>query len=340
MEFRLSRRSLLGSAAILPWTIGLTRVGSGEDPGEVTSPHRPLAIATWDFGKQAVDVALALLASGRSTLDAVEQGIRAVESAGGGSVGLTGAPNAAGYVSLDACIMDGPNHRGGSVSGVEGVPHVISLARRVMEKTRHVVLVGHEARNFAIAEGLETVPIDDHAAKSRKFWETYRPQIEAASSATPATAPAGKGDRQADHDTVTLLVLGADGTISGGCSTSGLADKLPGRVGDSPILGSGLYVDNEVGAAGGTGIGENILRYCASFMIVELMRGGMRPAQACAAAIQRIAANEPAGKNLDIYFIALNKRGEFGAAGTGEFPHAVGYDGKSEIFKSDPVRIG
>src|SRR5690606_31317066 len=134
-----------------------------------------------------------------------------------------------------------------------------------------------------------------------------------------------------NHDTITLLVLGADGTISGGCSTSGLADKLPGRVGDSPIIGSGLYVDNEVGAAGATGIGENVMRYCASFLIVELMRGGLDPTTACQRVIERIVAREPKGKELSIHFIALDKLGRFGAAGTNDFPHAVTYPGYSEV---------
>ncbi len=315
------------SSALIPLARSLSQASDAVAAIDMAE-HRPLAIATWGFGQQATDRALVELAAGKSTLDAVEEGIKVVESLGDPSVGLSGRPNAAGFVQLDACIMHGPGHFGGSVSGVEGVPHVITLARRVMETTRHVMLVGREARNFAIAEGIETIPIPDHDDKSKAFWENYKSSTQNPLHAAPQ-----------QHDTVALLVLGADGTISGGCSTSGLADKLPGRVGDSPILGSGLYVDNDIGAAGGTGIGENILRYCGSFMIVELMRQGLHPTQACQEAIRRIAAKEPAGKKLEICFIALNKKGQFGAAGTTEFPHAVAYPGSSSVITAPFVRF-
>jgi N4-(beta-N-acetylglucosaminyl)-L-asparaginase len=329
MPAQLDRRRLLASAASTAFLLqagGLSKAVRADEAPKSPQAGGPLAIATWNFGLKGTEKAYALMQSGSSPLDAVEQGIRVVESLGDGSVGLSGRPNAAGFVQLDACIMHGPGHLGGSVAGVEGVPHVITLARRVMENTRHVMLVGREARNFAIAEGLETRPIDDHEAKSSTFWKAY---------ASEQAKPAAASEKQ--HDTVTLLALGADGTISGGCSTSGLAEKLPGRVGDSPILGSGLYVDNDVGAAGGTGIGENILRYCASFMIVDLMRQGMHPTKACQEAIRRIAAKEPVGKKLDICFIALNKGGEFGAAGTIDFPHAITRKDQSEILTAQAL---
>src|SRR6185369_5899882 len=190
--------------------------------------------------------------------DAVEQGIWVTESSGNGSVGLSGGPNAAGVVQLDACIMNGPNHKAGSVAAIEGIKHPISAARRVMEKTRHVMLVGEGAKMFALEEGLETVPVN-----SRERHEEWQLKRAATRNKSGDQKPQG-------HDTIALLVLGQDGNIAGGCSTSGMGGKLPGRVGDSPIIGSGLYVDNEVGAAGATGLGENVMRYCASFMIVEL----------------------------------------------------------------------
>src|SRR6266436_2646448 len=228
----------------------------------------PLAVSTWGFGKQANEVALKVLMKGGSILDAVEQGIGAIESSGNGSVGLSGGPNAAGVVQLDACIMFGPGHKAGSVAGIEGIRHPISAARRVMEKTPHVMLVGDGARMFALAEGLESVPVD-----SRERYDAWKKRI-------PISAkPVGAGKQT--HDTIALLVLGANRTIAGGCSTSGLAGKLPGRVGDSLIIGSGLYVDNEVGAAGATGVGENVMRYCGSFMVVEFMRQGLAPDEAC-----------------------------------------------------------
>ena len=144
----------------------------------------------------------------------------------------------------------------------------------------------------------------------------------------------GQGDKPENHDTIALLILDADGNIAAGCSTSGWGGKVPGRVGDSPIIGGGVYVDNEVGAAGATGLGENVMRYCASYQVVENMRHGMSPTEACAEAIRRIAKIDPQGMDLAINFIAINKRGEFGAAGTqANFPYSVTTPDFSEIRK-------
>jgi len=157
-------------------------------------------------------------------------------------------------------------------------------------------------------------------------------------SSVPQPGTNRTDDKKRNHDTIAMLVLDSDGNIAGGCSTSGLGGKMPGRVGDSPILGSGLYVDNEIGAAGATGIGENVMRYCASFMIVELMRQGLDPQAACERAIQRIAAQDPKGLNLSINFIALDKQGRFGAAGTDEgFKYSIATPGDSEV--ADPVVV-
>jgi isoaspartyl peptidase/L-asparaginase-like protein (Ntn-hydrolase superfamily) len=282
---------------------------------------RPLIVSTWPFGRAANERALEVIQQGGSTLDAVEQGIRLTESSGNLSVGLSGKPNAAGFAQLDACIMHGPGHRAGSVAALEGIIHPISAARRVMEKTPHVMLVGASARSFALQQGLEAVDSSHNAQLDADWW-----QLHANQRVVPRDV------NRDNHDTITLLVLGPDGTLSGGCSTSGLADKLPGRVGDSPIIGSGLYVDNEVGAAGATGIGENVMRYCATFLIVELMRNGLDPTSACEQAIQRIFADQPPGKDPGVSFIALDKRGRYGAAGTADFPHAVTYPGYSQVL--------
>jgi isoaspartyl peptidase/L-asparaginase-like protein (Ntn-hydrolase superfamily) len=311
----------MAAASLATAGLDLSRAQATDEA--VEAGPRPLVISTWQFGKPANEKALVVLESGGSTLDAVEQGIRLVEASGNASVGLSGKPNAAGYVQLDACIMHGPGHRAGSVAGLEGIVHPISAARRVMEKTPHVMLVGEGARWFAIEQGLESV--DSAPLDAQK--DAWRKRPAAAESSPPASRAPGES-----HDTITLLILGADGTLSGGCSTSGLADKLPGRVGDSPILGSGLYVDNEVGAAGATGVGENIMRYCASFLIVELMRQGAHPAAACRQAIDRIAGTDPLGRNLEIHFIALDKHGRHGAAGTKDFPYSVAYPGYSEVI--------
>ena len=295
-------------------------------PGEraLSSAVGPVTIATWPFGKTATEHAMQKLQAGGSRLDAVEAGIREIERLGSdGSVGLAGRPNAAGYPQLDACIMDGPGHRAGSVAGVEGIVHPITAARRVMEKSKHVMLVGEGARWFALEHGVESVPVDDLAAKKQAWLDRPRP---------------ADVDR-AGHDTVTLLLLDGDGHVAGGCSTSGAGGKLPGRVGDSPILGAALYVDEEVGAAGATGIGENVMRYCATFQIVELMRQGMAPQQACEEVVHRIARVDPRGYALDICFLALDKHGRYGAAASNQkFPFAVGTPAGSRVLEVEQVK--
>ena len=279
----------------------------------------PLIVSTWPFGKASNDEALRVLLRGGGLADAVEQGIKVTEAdPKNGSVGLGGGPNAAGVVQLDACIMLGPEHKAGSVAALEGIKHPISVARRVMEKTRHVLLVGEGARRFALEEGLESVATDSRQREPL--------------SKTPS---AGKKD---NHDTIALLVLSADGNVAGGCSTSGLSGKLPGRVGDSPIIGSGLYVDNEVGAAGATGIGENVMRFCGSFQVVELMRQGMHPEAACQETIRRIARKHPKGAELHISFVALDKKGRFGAAGSDPgFQFSVTTKGSSRVLTAPPL---
>ncbi|MCA9184392.1 MAG: N(4)-(beta-N-acetylglucosaminyl)-L-asparaginase [Pirellulaceae bacterium] len=326
-DHRLLDRSAMGQAP-----------ATGERRG---TDARPLIISTWPFGLAGNEQALKAISEGGSTLDAVERGIGFVESSGNQSVGLSGKPNGAGYAQLDSCIMHGPGHLAGSVAAIEGIVHPISAARRVMEKSPHVMMVGEGARLFAIEQGLESVAIDDHVQKLRAYQSL--PMSERGKDAVlahPALDKKGEAvpGPKDNHDTIAMLVLGADGTISGGCSTSGLSNKLPGRVGDSPIIGSGLYVDNSVGAAGATGVGENVMRYCGSFLVVEFMRQGMHPTDACRKVIERIASIDPRGEKLDINFIALDKQGRFGAAGTGDFPHSVTYPGFHEVITSPRLR--
>src|SRR5262245_17847261 len=200
--------------------------------------HEPVVIATWKFGEIAARAALPLLASGRSALDAVLAGAQAVEDDPSvNSVGYGGPGNRIGNVSLDACVMDGRTLDCGAVAGVENIRHVAALARRVMEKSPHLMLVGDGARLFAVQEGF---PLESlHTSQSVANWEQRQKK---------------KSD-QLTHDTITILALDQTGSLGGVCSTSGLSHKWPGRVGDSPIIGAGLYVDNEAGAAGGTGVG-------------------------------------------------------------------------------------
>ena len=320
----MTRRKFLNQAALGALAASTVTIGrSAETKAE--KGDVPLIVSTWPFGKASNDAALKILLGGGSLLDAVEQGIWVTEAAGDGSVGLSGAPNAAGVVQLDACIMNGPDHKAGSVAGLEGIRHPISAARRVMEKTRHVLLVGEGARMFALEEGLESVEVNSREKYGQ--WQKQR----AAQPAKPDQKPEG-------HDTIALLVLGTNGNLAGGCSTSGLGGKLPGRVGDSPIIGSGLYVDNEVGAAGATGIGENVMRYCASFLIVEFMRQGMSPTEACQQVIRRIMRTEPKGANLSINFVALDKQGRYGAAGTdGGFQYSVTTPASSRVLPNPGI---
>lgn len=320
------RRFVSTAAASVLSGPSLARLSAAESNSSPSGRSGPLVVSTWPFGKAANEAAHKILVAGGPLLDAVEQGIWVVESMGDGSVGLSGTPNAAGVVQLDSCIMFGPGHKAGSVAGLEGIKHPISAARRVMEKTRHVMLVGEGARMFALEQGLESVPVN-----SSEKYEAWQKKQAAQSS------PAGE-QKKPGHDTIALLVLGADGNLAGGCSTSGLGGKLPGRVGDSPIIGSGLYVDNEVGAAGATGIGENIMRYCGSFLVVELMRQGMAPTEACREALRRIARQDPKGFNLSANFVALDKHGRFGAAGTDRgFSYSVANQDGSRVLPNPGV---
>ena len=321
----MSRRQFVGRAAAGVITTAALSASAADPLPPSSGGAGPLIVSTWPFGKASNDAALKILRAGGSLLDAVERGIWVTESdVTNQSVGLAGTPNAAGVVQLDACIMYGPGHKAGSVAALEGIRHPISAARRVMEKTKHVMLVGEGARMFALEQGLESLP-----GNSREAYDNWMKKHPAPAA---KVAPPGPDN----HDTIALLILGADGTIAGGCSTSGMGNKLPGRVGDSPILGSGLYVDNEVGAAGATGVGENVMRYCASFMIVEFMRQGMHPQEACRQVIQRIAKMDPKPVDqLSINFVALDKKGRFGAAGTDHgFKYSVTTEARSEVLSN------
>jgi N4-(beta-N-acetylglucosaminyl)-L-asparaginase len=299
----LDRRKFVSSLSAMGVALtGLEAVGAGRPLS-----YEPMFMATWDFGLAACQKSLKTLQVGGSMLDAIEHGIRLTEADPNvDSVGIGGAPNSEGVVQLDACIMDGATQKAGAVAALERYPHAISVARRVMEKTKHVFLVGQGANDFAKQQGFETAEL--LTPEQKKKWEAWK--------ILQGNHPAGDS-RPTNHDTIALVGINADGALAGGCSTSGRAYKLPGRVGDSPILGGGLYVDGEVGAAGATGIGENVMRYCGSFLIVEMMRNGMDPESACRATIERIARLD--GKppsDLHINFLAIDKRGRFGAAGT------------------------
>ncbi|MFO0846968.1 MAG: isoaspartyl peptidase/L-asparaginase [Gemmataceae bacterium] len=307
----------------------------------------PVVIATWPFGKTAADIALPQLAAGKPALDAVIAGAQAVEldptvrSVGVGAVG-----NRVCTISRDACVMDGKTLSCGAVAAVENVRKVAALARLVMEKTPHVLLAGEGALWFALQNGfpLETL----HTPESVKAWYDGHPaNRKKGQPGDPPPAVINAPEEinvpidENNHDTVTVLGLDATGTLGGVCTTSGLAYKLPGRVGDSPIIGAGLYVDDQAGAAGATGTGEEIIRVGGSFFVVEQMRAGKSPQEACEAAVRRVnAVAVRRGKHpANVAFLAVDPKGTVGAAATlrTNFQYAVGRAGKVELVKAKEI---
>jgi N4-(beta-N-acetylglucosaminyl)-L-asparaginase len=272
--------------------------------------HGPRVVSTWDFGVGANRAAWSVLSAGGSALDTVEAGARWVESElCNPTVGHCGNPDRDGVLTLDASIMDGDG-RCGAVAAIEDIAHPVSVARAVMEKSPHVLLIGQGAQQFALQNGFEkTALLTDTARAAWRDWlktSQYQPKINVERESKP-------GDSR-NHDTLGILALDARGHLAGACTTSGMAFKLHGRVGDSPIVGAGLYVDNDVGAATASGVGEEMLRNAASFLVVELMRQGHAPPQACRLAIARVVHKRPeASKHLQVCFLAMNKRGDVGA---------------------------
>src|SRR5262249_29492084 len=242
-----------------------------------------IVVATWPFGQIAVKTAAPLLQQGKPALDAAIAGAQAVEDDPKvHTVGYGGLPNAIGTVQLDACVMDGQTLSCGAVAGLENVRHPAALARRVMEKTPHVLLVGEGARLFAVQQGfpLETLLTPESVAE----WEKARPRKRPTDAAPGQPRPAS----DKNHDTVAVLARDQKGLLGGVCTTSGLAHKLPGRGGDSPPVGPGLYVDTTAGAAGATGVGEEIIRIGGSLTIVEAMRAGRTAQEACELAVRKV----------------------------------------------------
>jgi len=283
------------------------------DNRDITANNFPIVISTWDFGIAANKEAWKTLEKGGRALDAVEAGVKIPEAdLKNHSVGKAGYPDRDGHVTLDACIMDEFGNCG-AVAGMEYIAHPISVARAVMEKTPHVLLVGEGATQFAVEQGFKKEKL--LTPESEKAWKNwlktakYAPVINFENT-QGGMEPGGKNN----HDTIGMLAVDAKGNISGACTTSGMAWKLHGRVGDSPIIGAGLYVDNEVGGATSTGVGEEVIRNVGSFLVVELMRQGLSPEAACKEAVNRIIKRKPdTAKGIQVGFLAVNKKGEYGA---------------------------
>jgi len=282
------------------------------------SVRKPIVISTWGEGIAANEAAWKILKSGGRALDAVEQGVMVTEASQNCCVGLGANPDRDGFVTLDACIMD-ENANIGSVAFLERIKHPISVARKVMEKTPHVMLVGIGAQQFAVAQGfpLEPQKLSVEAQKSYDNWlikSEYKPVINIENSKNQtAFAPKKLENGNWNHDTMGMVAMDANGNLSGSCTTSGMGFKMRGRLGDSPIIGAGLYVDNEIGAATATGQGEDVIRICGAHLVVELMRQGLSPENACKKAVERIIKIKgAASKDIQVGFIAINKQGEYG----------------------------
>jgi N4-(beta-N-acetylglucosaminyl)-L-asparaginase len=285
--------------------------------------NQPVVISTWPNVKANAS-AWKTLSSGGSALDAVEAGVRIPEAdPEDQSVGYGGLPDRDGRVTLDACIMDAQGSCG-AVMALEHIMHPISVARLVMEKTPHVQLAGEGALQFALTQGFKKENL--LTAESEAKWRAWMKESRYDPMDTMNNMNFRmQGADSTQHDTIGMLALDAAGNLSGACTTSGMAYKMHGRVGDSPIIGAGLFVDNEVGAAAATGVGEEVVRVCGSHLVVELMRQGYSPEEACKAAVARIVKrNGSKAGNLQVGFIALNRQGVYGAYSVIEgFSYAV-----------------
>ena len=291
------------------------------DVETIKRSRNPMALSTWNHGLKANEEAMKLLLSQGKALDAVEAGVKISEADPTiQSVGLGGRPDKDGHVTLDACIMDSQGNAG-SVAYLQDIKHPVSVARKVMELTDHVMLVGQGAKSFAITHGFKEENL--LTEESRTAWLKWKKKLGKKDDLGPND----------DHDTISLLAQDSIGNLAGACTTSGLAYKIPGRVGDSPIIGAGLFVDNEIGAAGATGRGEEVIKAAGSFLIVELMRQGYAPNIACEEALGRTVNRHNGNPEFQIAYIALRKDGEIGAAAIRKgFKYALSSDDKNELY--------
>ncbi len=285
---------------------------------------KPIVLSTWNFGLKANEVAWDVLSKNGKAIDAVENGVKLVEAdPNERSVGYGGRPDRDGFVTLDACIMD-HNQNIGSVACLQHIMHPISVARAVMEKTPHVMLVGEGALQFALKQGFKKENLLTPASeKEWKEWlktSNYKPIVNIE-----------------NHDTIGMIALDMHGNLSGACTTSGMAFKMHGRVGDSPIIGAGLFVDNEIGAATATGHGEEIIRIAGCHLVVELMRQGRTPEEACREAVERVfKKQQKRASEIQVGFIALNRAGQYGSYCLQKgFSYAVHNNSGNRLIEAD-----
>lgn len=337
-----NRREFLRSS-LLGIPILATYAGAQQD--KTIRFQKPVVVSTWDSGIRANAAAWKVLEKGGKALDGVEQAARSAEDEASCCVGLDAYPDRDGFVTLDASIMD---HKAncGSVVFLQHIKNPISVARKLMENTKHVFLAGDGALQFAIENGFERIPrkLSPDSEKAWKEWlkkSEYKPQVNIENrkpvSSNHMTSPAFFPDGSANHDTMGTIALDANGDLSGACTTSGMAFKMHGRVGDSPIIGAGLYVDNHVGAATSSGVGEEVIRICGTHTVIEQMRAGRSAEQACRVAVMRIVDRDAkAAKDLQVGFVAISKRGEVGAFAIQKgFTYSVTNRDVNKTFPSD-----
>ena len=284
-----------------------------------TNNNNPIILSTWSHGLPANDAGWKVLQNGGSAMDAAEAGARIPEAdPTSTSVGLGGLPDEQGNVTLDACVMDSTGNAG-SVAFLQNIKHPVSVARKVMEDTKHVMLVGEGARQFAVSQGFEEM--DLLTDESREAWEKWKKKRR---EMTPHET----------HDTISVLVQDKNGDLAGACTTSGWAYKLHGRVGDSPIIGAGLFVDNEIGCAAATGLGEEVIKTTGSFLVVELMRQGYDPTAACKEALHRVIKAHNGNPDFQIAYIAIRKDGKIGSVCIKwSFEYALARGGENKLYK-------
>jgi len=314
-----SRRRFLALSALGSVT-GLSSLKSLAQPKPVEGP---VILSTWNFGIKANERAYEVLGSGGSVLDCVEKGVNVIENDPDNmTVGIGGFPDEEGHVTLDACIMD-PQHRCGSVAFLQHIKNPVSVARKVMEETKHVMLVGDGALNFALRQGFKK-----EVLLTEKTLAAWRKRKAEQDESIPEI-------NVENHDTIGMLARDADGNLAGSCTTSGVSMKLHGRVGDSPIIGAGLYVDNDVGAACATGWGEAVIENVGSAMVVELIRHGRSPQEACEEIVKRIANKFENWRSIQVGFLAMDKAGRTGAfAIQNGFTYAHHTGGRNREVKS------
>ncbi len=335
----INRRKFITASALSTALLAIDKksIANELQQTSIKSLTKPIVISTWDFGVAANADAWKILSKNGRALDAVEQGVWVPESdERNHSVGYGGLPDRDGKVTLDACIMDELGNCG-AVLALEHIKHPISVARKVMEKTPHVMLAGDGALQFALEQGFKKENLlTPESEKAWKEWlktAKYQPVINIENKLYQKAAPQKLPGNQYNHDTIGMIAMDAQGNLSGACTTSGMAYKLHGRIGDSPIIGAGLYIDNEIGGATSTGVGEEVVRNVGSFLVVELMRHGYSPEEACKEAVMRIIKKKPeTAKNIQVGFLALNKKGEYGAYAIQQgFSYAVCNEQKQDL---------